>query len=641
MKIILCEKAVDKMSVEEQKLEELWEEFIDNLSCEGFDADLKKYLNAIKCLAEIDVSQVDDEEYRGNIDKHIGVIVAFIENCKNNYYEISCIKGFKKYENSHISGRDYYYYIADQQVKASVYYARYLNFLERSQLEVTRKNEIIMNINAYNNFLIEKKLDNTQKEQVTADADLNEECEKLISKIKNIPYESEKSLNTKEISHGHEPHSMDIEDMKQKCIQYLDEIELSRDIEYKKYMMFNNMMREIRFFGAAYQYLWHWKKEKKTLYRCGTLESKKEENAAKSKQEYVKNMFANCISHMNSPSNIRHSYSENLLLDIYKYLVLSKQEESIKKSICMLTENEIRITSCLLQNDNTVVFNIIKEADVNSIFVDNEEKSFHEFIVGENPQSYDLPYIVEMYPQSLNGERNDKGTTKGMRDWLLPTYFNSWGIDCNFSKTKVADDKEVITYGKCYSKKVYVDENTDCKYKDYNSGTIFSMILDKEDIIYLLLKIFEQKQKKLDDIVEVIVRRFSWIDKYPTFENCYKNNNEYKVDARFYKDNVTGLLFEVVIKGTHFEEHNYLDENNKKISVAEAERKCKKYIKSKIASCLKERYNNICVNKHSKSDFILATMREGGYCFDLIKKYNEYLSGDEEITMLKYLIFKE
>lgn len=43
MKMILCEKAVDKMSVEEQKqkLEELWEEFIDNLSCERFDADFK------------------------------------------------------------------------------------------------------------------------------------------------------------------------------------------------------------------------------------------------------------------------------------------------------------------------------------------------------------------------------------------------------------------------------------------------------------------------------------------------------------------------------------------------------------------------------------------------------------------------
>ena len=628
--------------VEEQKqnLNKLWEAFIEELSCVEFDTALKTYLNAIKCLSEIDVSKVDDEKYREVIDEHIKIIVAFIEEYKNNYYEISCIKGFKKYENSNISGRNYYYYIADQQVKASVYYVRYLNFLEQSRLETTRKNEIIRNINGYRNLLPSQDSDNNQKSQVTTNADLKKECEEVIEAIKNISYEYNESLKKSEISSMDEPSLIDIEDMKQKCIQYLNEIELAEDITYKIYMMFNNMMREIRFLGAAYQYLWHWKKEKKTIYRCGTLESIKEECVVKSKQEYAKNMFANCISHMNSPSNIRHSYSENLLLDIYKYLVLPKQEESKRESICMLTENEIRITSCLLQNDNTVAFNIIKEADVNSIFVDNEAKSFHEFIVGENSQSYDLPYIVEMYPQSLNGERNDKGTTKGMRDWLLPAYFDSWGISCNFSKTKVADDKEVITYGGCYSQKVNVDENTDYIYEEFNSGTLFSIVLVKEDIIYLLLKIFEQKQKKLDDIIETIVRNFSWIDKYPTFENCYKSNNEYKVDARFYKDKVTDLRFEVVVEGTHFENHSYLDENNKKISVAEAEKKCKKYIQSKIAKCLRERYNDICVTKHSKSDFILTTMREDGYCFDLIKKYNEYLSGDEEITMLKNLIFK-
>ncbi|NFF88719.1 hypothetical protein [Clostridium botulinum] len=630
MKMILCEKAVDKMSVEEQKLEELWEEFIDNLSCEGFDADLKKYLNAIKYLAEIDISNIDNEEYRKNIDCQIDQIVDFIENYKKNYYEISCSKGFKKNNDKSIPGRDYYYYIADQQVKASVYYVRYLNFLERSQLEDVRKIEIINNLNIYKNFLTCTKLDDSQKERLV---DIERECENLINIINNISYSNETSNEDK-------TNSMDIEEMKHQCIQYLDEIKLSDDIEYKKYMMFNNMMREIRFFGAAYQYLWHWKKEKKTLYRCGNLECENLEKPLDSKEEYIKNMFENCISHMNSPSKSKHSYSENLLLDIYKYLVLTKQEESNKDNTCVHSENQLSITSCLLNNDNTVVFNIIKEADVNSIFVDDASKSFHEFIVGKNLQRYDLPYTVEMYPQSLLGERNDKGTTKGMRDWLLPAYFNSWGIDCNFSKTKVADDKEVITYGKCYSEKVNVDENTNCLYKDFNSGTLFSIILNKEDIIYLLLKIFEQKQKELDDIIETIVTNLSWINKYLTFEECYKNNKEYKIEVKFSKENIIGLQFEVVIEGTHFKENIYFDENNEKISIEKAKKNIKNHIESKIAACLRERYNNICVTKHPKSDFILNTMREDGYCFDLIKKYNEYLIGDEEITMLKYLIFK-
>ena len=33
-------------------------------------------------------------------------------------------------------------------------------------------------------------------------------------------------------------------------------------------MLFNNMMREIRNIGTAYQYLWHWRSEEKNLFRA-------------------------------------------------------------------------------------------------------------------------------------------------------------------------------------------------------------------------------------------------------------------------------------------------------------------------------------------------------------------------------------
>lgn len=629
-KMILCEKVVDKMSVEEQKLEILWEDFIGKLSCEGFDADLKEYLYAIKYLAEINVLDIDNEEYRKGIDCQIAKIVDFIENHRKKYYEISCTKGFKKNKDKSFSGRDYYYYIADQQVKASVYYVRYLNFLERSQLAAERKNEISEKLKKYKSTLLHNELNSSEKEQMF---DIEKECYNLIDFINN-------SLYSNVISGERELHPIEIEDIKQHCFQFLDEIKLSQNIDYKKYMMFNNMMREIRFWGAAYQSLWYWKKEMKTLYRCGALECEKPEHPIDSKEEYIKTMFSNCISHMNSPSRSRHSYSENLLLDVYKYLVLPKQKEPNKDNIDILIEKEISITSSLLKNDNTVDFNIMKEANVNSIFVDGVSRSFHEFIVDDNLHSYDLSYAVEMYPQSLIGERNDKGTTKGMRDWLLPLYFNSWGIDCNFSKTKVADDKEVITYGKCYSQKVSVNETTKCIYKDYESETLFSMILNKEDVIYLLLKISEQKQLKVIDIIKVIVENMSCKENLPGFAMCYTENDDYNFITEFSKDNVKGLLFDVAIKGAHFNDNYYLNEKNEKISVEAARKKCRKHINSKITAYLEERYNNIYVTEHPKSDFILTTMREDGYCFNMIKKYNEYLSGDEEITMLKYLIFK-
>ena len=49
------------MNEEEKKLENLWNEFIKYLEENGedFDEDLKKYLNAIKYLADMEFSKID------------------------------------------------------------------------------------------------------------------------------------------------------------------------------------------------------------------------------------------------------------------------------------------------------------------------------------------------------------------------------------------------------------------------------------------------------------------------------------------------------------------------------------------------------------------------------------------------------
>lgn len=629
------------MCTEQQKLENLFEKFIADLTCEKFDFDLKKYLSAIKYLAEIDILELDDEKYMEKIDENIDDILTFIAEYKNNYHEIKGIQGFRKYDRNSLSRRDYYYYIADQQVKASIYYVRYLNFLEQSQLTKERKDQIINKLNQFKRLLIQNNLYGTENAEITSDVDLHNECENLINKIELLTYESITTLYVENTSNEKQSYSVDIEDIKQQCIRYLDEIKLSIDIEYKKYMMFNNMMREIRFFGTAYQYLWHWKKEKKTLYRCGTLESILDVKPADSKENCIKNMFQDCIDHMNSPSKIRHSYSENLLLDIYKYLTLEKMQDTDENNEEISTENGIRITSYSFKNNNTTEFNIIKDAEINSIFVDNEAKSFHEFIIGKDVQNYDLPYIVEMYPQSLKGKRNSKGTIKGMRDWLLPIYFNSWGIDCTFSKTKIADDKEVITYGECYSNKVNVDEYTKYTDEEFNSGTLFSMTLDKEDVIYLLLKIFKQREDNLDNLTKKIVENLCWISMTRSFGYYYNNNIDYTAQIGLNKSDASNLVFKVVIDGAIFGGSIYKNEDEEKISVELANKICIEHVKSKIEKYLKERYARIDAEKHFKSDFILSTMPKGGYCFNLVKEYNEYLECDEEIRMLKYLIFKE
>lgn len=612
--------------INNKKLEQIWDEFVNNLNDEGFDGDLREYLNAIKFISAIDILQIDESEYRNDIEKKISKIVQFIDNYKKEYYEISCIKGFKCMGN--INGRDYYYYIADQQVKASVYYVRYLNFLYKSHLDQITIKDIYIKICEFK----EKAYENCE---ITV-AQIKKECEEIINEINNGICKLEQEDNENSV--------LNKEDIKHQCIKYLNEIELSENIEYKKYLMFNNMMREIRFFGAAYQYLWHWKKEKKTLYRCGDLAGQSIEELPKSKQEYIKKMFNNSINHMNSPSNIRHSFSENLLLDIYKYLILPKQESNQLIYTDVFDQDGIEIKSYLLENNKTVEFNIIKEADINSIYMNKEVKSFHEFIIGETPSSYDLPFTVEMYPQSLEGERNDKETTKGMRDTLLPIYFHTWGIDCSLSKTKVADDKEVITYGRCYKNIEDIDNVKSLEnYEQYDSGTLFTMAFDKEDIMYLLLKINERKNKMIEDIVKIIIEKMSLLKVEGSFDQLYSASIQFcKHKLVFDVNKENKFEMEVTTGSNHFQ-NGYIDEKNEKLSMDTAKKVFVKKVKENTKNYLINRYSNINKNKSLKGDFVLSTMKNDNYNFLLVKQYTEYMVNmeDAEIAMLKHLIFKE
>ena len=417
---------------------------------------------------------------------------------------------------------------------------------------------------------------------------------------------------------------------------------MSIDIIYKKYMVFNNMMREISFFGASYQYLWHWEKETKTLYRCGKLDvdNDKECVEIKSKEEYVKNMFKRCINHMNKPSKILHSYSENIFIVIYKYLNLALETKPIDTIIC--DKDEIFIKSSSIENNNVAEFKIIKEADINSIFIDGKAKSFHEFIImDERLEKYVCPFTVEIFPQSLNTEKNDKGMIKGMRDKLLPEYFNSWGIDAVLKKV-IADDKEVITFGKCYNKEVFIDNGIEAEYLTEKSGTLFSLSLSKEDIIYLLLNIYKKKREESINIIREMCKKLHGKYKEQFWENSYISNSKLKISFYFMINNKELCLFEVSVNGNHFKKDDYLDENKKKISIDKANKKLYVYIKNAIEEYFINRYNQILSSNHYKSDFILGLISGKYYNlnFDSAKLYNEYLECDEEIRVLKYILFK-
>lgn len=157
-----------------------WNDFLISLKNAG-DKETADFLAAMKQISEITVKDLEHDEKRSAIDSQIKIITDYKNKYGDRLYELGRMRGFRTNGERAISGGDYYYYIADQKMKAAVYYARFLNILENNQ---------------------------------------------------------------------------------------------NMEIAYIKYLMLNNMMREVRFFGASYQYLWHWKKSKRTCSAMSAVQSR-------------------------------------------------------------------------------------------------------------------------------------------------------------------------------------------------------------------------------------------------------------------------------------------------------------------------------------------------------------------------------
>lgn len=127
-----------------KKYKEAWEDFLCELNeNDEFDRELKKYLNAIKYISEINIDSIDND--KDSIFKNLEILGEFINKFKTDYYEIGMIRGFANNidEIKKLDGRDYYYFMADKKMKASVYYMRYLNFIYRTwSLEEQKIDEI-------------------------------------------------------------------------------------------------------------------------------------------------------------------------------------------------------------------------------------------------------------------------------------------------------------------------------------------------------------------------------------------------------------------------------------------------------------------------------------------------------------------
>lgn len=160
-----------------------------------------------------------------------------------------------------------------------MYYARYLNFIEGCEITAERDLDVRVRLQ---NICDEHgvQLDCSNKDNKVECI-----CKSLVEHIETNDFPAMKTLE-KEVLEQVDNQSGNFEDtdsqvsnlgdngqltldelksIRIELLRYGEEYKISNNIDYRLYMMLNNMMHEIRFWGAAYQYLWHWKSYKKNV----------------------------------------------------------------------------------------------------------------------------------------------------------------------------------------------------------------------------------------------------------------------------------------------------------------------------------------------------------------------------------------
>ena len=543
------------------KYNQIFLEFIKRLKEEDNLKPFGEFLERIKNVAEYDIDKIDNEEYKCNIDKKIIEIKEFIDNYKGDYYQIGLIEGFRRKGN--INRKDYYYYIADQQCKANVYYLRYINFLNEfnkndrdceceisdniKKIESSKK-DIFESLHPDKKSSLYKNTDiDNSKGNINTYSEYVDDINTFIGCVeKEFKISSEQNNSNTKILDDIKENVEEIQLCIANILKSIENIKANRDLNYKVYMLFNNMMREIRYYGISYQYLWHWELKTKNLFRCEecnntkNVPQTKQENENNNKKEFMENVFKMVISHMNGTCHLK-SYSEDPYIDIFKYLRI-KKNECINSEV-IYEDNSKKIEVLGLNNKNFARFEIINETSINAIKKNNEEaKSFYNFILDNEPTSNntDTSFSVELYPKLPEAEQNEKETTKNIKS-LLFNYLVSWSENPKHVMSYVADDKEVVVKGDMSNDIINVTK-VDYQYK---KNCKYVMKFSKEEIIYLIIKLFgfEDKIKEIIDDIDIL---YNEDDNYNkpldnVFDNLYQFFPIY-LPSKSYKTSPSSLV---------------------------------------------------------------------------------------------------
>ena len=669
-------------ATEEKLIKMLNEQSVNKPEVKKENEDIIGYIRALRYVAGLKKEDIIDEEKNKQIIKEkIQILYNFVEDYKEKYYQVSLIEGFLPYSDS-IKGRNRFFYIADQKMKAAVYYVRYMNFLERNVIdfENTLKDD---EKEIYSKLIdIKQKMENVQAlKKITDFQSLNElynidnksNIEKIDEMMSRIP---DLKMVLMTVKHEADEKSGEV-DEKKKVQEIISEIEDAadcydkylttkkcKDVDYMKYLLFNNMMREMKYVGGAYKYLWHWKSDKKTLFRCGYYKYKEVNECNKNtKQGFLEQMFNDVIAHMNKPSENLRSYSEDPYLDIYKYLRIDKSRKSVEKEKFKEIYNEKGlIIKADIDNDNNTEFEIIKGTLINSVKRGGEKpEDFYSFVQdGEEIRNGEkLSYAVEMYAD-LGGDKTKKETTLNIKPRLY-SYLRSWqSHEENVKEVGryVGDDKEVIVYGNIEDEVVDFRENPE-KIKDYSNcgetlckiedGHRYIIRINKDKFLNLLLKMGEA-DKKLEKKLSENAKNFELCDYLDGFDNTViKSCLEGSIEKISCEGSVTcpkvKVYKKVKIDITIEMNNEYLKTIAPEVkNTLELKRIIMKDLQKRINVAFAKRYEDLVKCVYPEVKFILDIIKYEKYPFkDYIRLYKMYKSNeaDSEIVMLKEIIFKE
>ncbi|MCD3276626.1 hypothetical protein [Clostridium botulinum] len=248
--------------------------------------------------------------------------------------------------------------------------------------------------------------------------------------------------------------------------QHLEDEEKKEIIDY---YLFDNRLKELNCIGLSFYFDCKYKKTKTTLFRSEGGKNNGWDNSCckeKKSEETLKYIFNKCREHINKGTDkiILRSYSKCLGLDLFKYVSITK-------------------------GNNTVKLHIKETADINIIRYKKDNQSFtvslQRFLASNISNCEEIDFCIDI--------SNVRECNRDILASWMKKFLGGNAIQIQSFASPVSDKEVIMSYKPSISKfnpNVDKRDNNDCE---------ISFELNKEQLVYLLYKYYEKysREKKI------------------------------------------------------------------------------------------------------------------------------------------------